>query len=278
MSNYNDALNRNAMHVGEDTTLLKSSRATIVAKTQRLSPRPRDISPNTVSLTVPAVSVAIAQQSTGLQGSVNVPRALAENGAIRQLCEQIAPRSVVERGCRVAISGCRAGDGVSSIAAAFALDLSQRLSVRTLLVDANLRAPNLHCVISAGNRQNPELTLDGSLQLRATGHPRLTLLTTSLEEDDLERDLVIAELETVFRSFPAVVIDLGVTRLDPRMLPLVRPSDPIMLVVRYGQTQRQELATTTAALRSANRTVAGVILNAQPFHSHKSSGEHSVYE
>lgn len=272
MSNYYDALNRNPIELGKDSSV-KSPRATVIAKTQRLSPRARELSLNTTPL-----PVAVGQQSNGLQKVVNVPAALAGQEAIHQLCERIAPRSVVERGCRIAISGCRSGDGASSIAAAFALDLSQRLSVRTLLVDANLRAPNLHCVLSADSRQNPELTLDGSLQLRATGHPRLTLLTTCLEEDDLERDLVIAELETVLHSFPAVVIDLGVLRLDPRMLPLVRPSDPIMLVVRYGQTQRQELTTTTAALRSADRTVAGVILNAQPSHSHSSSGEHSIYE
>jgi Mrp family chromosome partitioning ATPase len=276
MSNYSDALNRKPIEVGQDKPV-ESPGTTIIAKTQRLSQWPGGKSLRTTPLAEPALSVAIPQTAE-LQRSISVPAALAGHGAIRQLCERIAPRSIVERGCRIAISGCRAGDGASSIAAAFALDLSQRLSVRTLLVDANLRAPNLHCVISAGSRQNGELTLDGSLQLRPTGYPRLTLLTTCLEEDDLERDLVIAELETVLRSFPAVVIDLGVTRLDPRMLPLVRPSDPIMLVVRYGQTQRQELATTTAALRSADRTVAGVILNAQPSHSYPSSGEHSLYE
>jgi len=58
------------------------------------------------------------------------------------------------------------------------------------------------------------------------------------------------------------VIDLGVTRLDARMLPLARSTDPILLIVRYGSTERQELATTVSALRAANRAVAGVILNA----------------
>jgi Mrp family chromosome partitioning ATPase len=50
--------------------------------------------------------------------------------------------------------------------------------------------------------------------------------------------------------------------LDTRMLLLARPADPILLVARYGHTRRQELATTTAALRAANRAVAGVVFNA----------------
>jgi Mrp family chromosome partitioning ATPase len=45
------------------------------------------------------------------------------------------------------------------------------------------------------------------------------------------------------------------------MLPLARPGDPVVLVVRYGHTERQELATTAGALRAANRAIAGVILN-----------------
>ncbi len=45
------------------------------------------------------------------------------------------------------------------------------------------------------------------------------------------------------------------------MLPLARPEDPILMVVRQGHTERRELATTTSALRAARRSVAGVILN-----------------
>jgi Mrp family chromosome partitioning ATPase len=69
------------------------------------------------------------------------------------------------------------------------------------------------------------------------------------------------EFETLLGAYPAVIIDLGVTRLDARMLPLARSEDPILMVVRQGHTERRELATTASALRAARRTVAGVILN-----------------
>ena len=59
-----------------------------------------------------------------------------------------------------------------------------------------------------------------------------------------------------------MVVDLGVVRLESRLLPLARPGDPILLIVRYGYTERQELASTTAGLRAAKRPPAGVILNA----------------
>jgi len=61
-------------------------------------------------------------------------------------------------------------------------------------------------------------------------------------------------------------------------LPLMRPTDPILLVVRYGQTERKELATAAAALRAADRTVAGVILNARPSRLRNSSSEYPHHE
>ena len=86
---------------------------------------------------------------------LDLPAALARQDAIRQLSERMAPTAAVEKSCRVAISGCRPRDGASSIAAALALDLSQRLSMRTILVDANLQSPSLHGVISQANGPSP---------------------------------------------------------------------------------------------------------------------------
>jgi len=272
MSKHYDALNGNVLDA-EPARLQQSPRTKVVAKMHRLTSWPRDVVPHADSLT--QLDTSCTPVSLKVSAAQNVTETIATQYAIRQLSERIAPRAVVERSCRVAIAGCRSGDGASSIATALAFDLSQRLCVRTLLVDANVRAPSLERVLGAGKRRTAEISLGRSLQLLTTENARLTLATIAAECDESERDIALAELETVLCSFPAVVIDLGVTRLDPRMLPLVRPSDPIMLVLRYGHTLRHELATTTAALRSANRTVAGVLLNARPsdFHPPQESNQ-----
>jgi|SRR5216683_1083471 len=202
--------------------------------------------------THPLVPVPVPHEVTG---------AIARAASIRQLSERLAPAAAVDKSCRLAIASCRPQDGASSVAAALAIDLSQRLSINTVLVDANLRHPGLHRMMAAGDRRNSQVTLEGAAQLRTTGWSRLTLATCCLNGDEPQRDLLLADLENILSTFSAVVIDLGVARLDARMLSLVRPTDPILLVVRSGQTERQELVTTTAALRAADRTVAGVILN-----------------
>jgi Mrp family chromosome partitioning ATPase len=271
VSKYYDAINRNLATTRESLPPARP-RAKLVSKTRELiEPPVRQVATSTD---------AIPFENTFLPETLphDLPAMLARQDSIRQLSERMAPTAAVEKSCRVAISGCRPYDGASSIAAALALDLSQRLSMRTLLVDANLQSPSLHRMVSYAERSVTQITLDGSLQLRTTGWPRLTLATCCLGGDDAEREAAIAELEVVLSTFPAAVIDLGVARLDPRMLPLMRPADPILLVVRYGQTERKELATTAAALRAADRTVAGVILNARPDGPRNSSAEYSANE
>lgn len=263
MSKYYDLINRNAAAIREPLPSPRP-RARIVPKTRELVERPSlDVVTKTDTLET-FLPEPLPQ---------DLPSALSRQDAIRQLCERIAPTAAVEKSCRIAITGCRPRDGASSIAAALALDLSQRLSMRTILVDANLQSPSLHGVMSPAERTVSQITLDGSLQLRTTGWPRLTLATCCMQGNDDQRDAAIAELAGVLNTFPAAVIDLGVARLDPRMVPLMRPADPILLVVRYGQTERKELATSAAALRAADRTVAGVILNARPSRSENSYAE-----
>ncbi|HZO81750.1 MAG TPA: hypothetical protein VFB33_08645 [Candidatus Binataceae bacterium] len=189
-----------------------------------------------------------------------VPAAVARAGGIRDISERLAPLAVVESAVRLGVTACRAGDGASTVAAALAIDLSQRLGLRTMLVDAHLRHPSLHRLFLRNNRHAPELVLDGALQVRATDWPRLELVSCCLAEAQAQQEL-FEQFSALLSAYPAAVIDLGVTRLDARMLPLARPADPVLVVARYGQTERRELTTTAAALRAAGRTVAGVILN-----------------
>jgi hypothetical protein len=83
------------------------------------------------------------------------------------------------------------------------------------------------------------------------------ILCTVLTENSVGSTLQNRD-EVLLGNYPAVVVDLGVTWLDSGMSPLIRPTDPILLVARYGQTKRQELASAAAGLRAANRALAGV--------------------
>jgi len=196
-----------------------------------------------------------------LPASQQLLGSLTRSEEIRSLCERIAPMAMVDSSIRLLVSGCSPGDGATTVAAALAFDLSQRLALETLLVDAHLRRPSLHRIFGR-NAPTPQVVLDGALQMHSTGWPRLELASCCLPGEESGRRAALAQLEERMAAFPAAVIDLGVARLDSRMLPLARPGDPILLVIRYGYTKRRDVATTAAALRGANRTLAGAILNA----------------
>jgi Mrp family chromosome partitioning ATPase len=191
----------------------------------------------------------------------DLPDSLAKLDALRSIAERVAPLAVVDRSLRLAVAGCRPGDGVTTVAAALALDLSQRLSLKTIIVDAHIRRPALHRIFALRRERASELLLEGTLQIRGSGWPRLDIATCYLGDDERQCSEVINDFENLFSDYQAVILDLGVPRLDARMLPLARSTDPVLLVVRYGVTRRQELSTTAVALRAANRSTAGVILN-----------------
>jgi Mrp family chromosome partitioning ATPase len=203
---------------------------------------------------------APAQVLTQLPIAPSIVGNIARDSAIRSLTERVAPLSSLGTAVRLLVSGCRPGDGASSVAGAIAMDLSQRLGKRTLLLDVHLRHPTLQRLFGAS-----ELSSDASdapLVVRATRWPRMELGTCMLPDHEITPGSLLAKLDQRLDEYPMAVVDLGVVRLDSRMLALARPSDPILLVVRYGHTQRGELSTTVKALRAADRTPGGVIFNA----------------
>lgn len=191
----------------------------------------------------------------------NTPAAIAGLQPLRNLSERVAPRAAVENAMRLLVSGCSPGEGTSTVADALAIDLSQRLNLRTLVVDANLRSPTLHRVFEGPERKASAVLLSGALQIQATSWPKLDLASCCFDGDDQQRIDAMRQLEGLIGTYPATIVDLGVVRLDARTLSLARAGDPVLLVVRYGLTTRTELSTTAAALGAANRAVAGVIFN-----------------
>jgi Mrp family chromosome partitioning ATPase len=189
-----------------------------------------------------------------------IPSGVLQAKALRSISERIAPLAVLEASTRLVVAACNHGDGASTVAAALALDISQRLQLRTLLIDAHLRRPALHLFFNINTiARHPELA-DQNLQVQATGLGNLDLMSFMPVANGPCQE-ASGEVEKYSSAYQAVIVDLGVPRLDPRMLALARPDDPIVLVVRYGHTDRAHLGTTASALRAANRSMAGVIIN-----------------
>jgi hypothetical protein len=192
---------------------------------------------------------------------------------IRTIAERVAAVARLSGQARVLITGCRNGDGASTVAGALALDLSLRLSLETLLVDADSgssaeAAEIAEAVVIKGGG-------NGGRPIRAnpTSVTRLWTLRCARISDQAHSAAVplgsqpdpqaeaVQDLRQTMACYRAVVVDIGVVRLDARMLAVAGPDDPVLVIVRYGCTRREELAATLAILNLAKCKIGGVILN-----------------
>ena len=198
-----------------------------------------------------------------------VAPALAHLKGIHRITESFAGVANVMGDARLAIAGCAAGDGCSSVAAAIALDLTQRLNVRTLLVDGNICRPKVANMFA--NRKTPILAWESKTGVEIQsergivdrssdwGKLEVAAVTSALEKSE---PALLDEVNDRISAFPAAVLDLGAVRLDARTLALVRPKDVVLLVVRSGFTERSDLLATINLFSNIGRPVKGVILNA----------------
>jgi Mrp family chromosome partitioning ATPase len=186
---------------------------------------------------------------------------MASSGSIRNLSEQLGAASAYNGPARILMTGCRPGDGVSTVAAAMALDLSQRLAARTVLVEGQSRVAAMHPLL--GHPGAPALTTSAgtSIAVQGTGWPRLETARPEQMELGDHPARMLEDMDELLARYRLAVIDLGVVRLDPRMLALARPNDPILVVARHLRTDRAEMIATVNLLRNTGHPVAGVILN-----------------
>jgi len=231
---------------------------------QAMERRKTGLVPYSDSRTKPLSEVVTRSQPVALvpileaQGLLD---ALAASRSIRNLSEQLGAASAYNGPARILMTGCRQGDGVSTVAAAMALDMSQRLAARTVLVEGQSRVTAMHPLFGRPVVPPPTTAISTSIAVQGTGWPRLETARPEQMELGDHPARMLEDMDELLARYRLAVIDLGVVRLDPRMLALARPNDPILVVARHLRTDRAEMIATVNLLRNTGHPVAGVILN-----------------
>lgn len=172
----------------------------------------------------------------------------------------------------VVITSARSGEGKTETASNLAVALASA-DQRIVLVDADMRRPDLHRVFSRplqGGMSELIMTVQPGerLSLRGaypTSQPNLTLITSGTIPPNPSEllsskraGLLLHALENVY---DLVVIDTPPIDAVPDALSIAAEASATVVVVDAGRTNATQAAATIEALRSVGATVVGVVLN-----------------
>jgi capsular exopolysaccharide synthesis family protein len=165
------------------------------------------------------------------------------------------------------VTSAQAGEGKSTLALGLALSAA-RLHQRVLLIDVDLRRPNLHKQLNLSNEQGLSTLLTNNVSVPTQRHTEssgsyidiLTAGPTPIDPANLLSSQRMRELMTAFeQNYDLVLLDA------PPVLGLVDAilaasfCSGVVLVARIGQVTRTELTQATAMLSKLN--VIGMIAN-----------------
>jgi polysaccharide biosynthesis transport protein len=193
--------------------------------------------------------------------------------AVRGLRASLATAGRVPGARSFLFTSARSGEGKSSIAVNFAASLAQQ-GYRTLIIDANLRAPVLDEVLLSDRAEtgladylSGEFSADAKL-CRQTERPNLFLFSAGIPKahpaEILHEPAFSRLIQESLKWFHRVVIDTAAAGQFADTLPLARHADAVCLVVRAGQTRRSEVTKAVNRLAAAGARPAGFVLNAAP--------------
>ncbi len=212
-----------------------------------------------------------------------------ESEAYRDLRTKILYLTQKEELSSFLISSLRPNEGKSLTVSNLAITFAQQ-KISTLLIDADLRRGVLHNVF--GNKKKPGLSdflisnasvdyENLSKLIQNTFIPNLYLITAGTPipnpTEMLGSDRMINLLEIVKRKFGMVILDTAPFQASSDAAILSNFVDGVVIVIRAGTTNVEQLMQKINEYPNLNRKVLGVVLNAVKVNNKKQQYQYSYY-
>ena len=193
-----------------------------------------------------------------------------EAEAIRGLRTRIMAQHVREGRRALAICSATEDTGSSFVAANLATAMAQ-IGVKTLIVDANLRTPNIANLFRLDSGAtglsdylaNPDLAIDGIVQ--ETALPFLSVITAgSLRPDPqelLSGSRFKSFMDQLLRQFELTILDTTATSRCTDAQRVATVAGYSLIVARKHKSHVKDVATLVRLLRADRSTVVGTVLN-----------------
>ena len=170
----------------------------------------------------------------------------------------------------IAVTSSVSGEGKTLLAANLALTLSRSYMRQVLMIDADMRRPNLHRLFGVSSQEGLHTALDSVREGRPVAvqevAPRLALIPAGKPVRDpisvLASDAMQRMMSGATTAFDWVMIDTPPVGMLPDVSLLSSLSDAVLLVVESGRV-RYDLVQRTVESVGADR-IFGVVLNKVP--------------
>lgn len=188
----------------------------------------------------------------------------ASPAALRALADQLLEHWFVRGRTLLPVISTEAGCGRTALVAALARRFAA-LGERTLVVDADFRAPGVHAAFRLRNRRGLADLLDGrDVQMAACEQNLAVLVAGSVREDPLEllsRERLRHFLAAAARPFRVVLIDTPAAERGPDLEMFAALARGALLVVRRGE-DRAPLARLRKRLTRCAATPVATVFSA----------------
>jgi hypothetical protein len=171
---------------------------------------------------------------------------------------------------RLLIGACHSGGDSVVVAESIAHDLATRLEVSTMLLYADSESAPSYSRKDAKFLANGHYLRSGSTRLPLLRVARalypgetqngIRLANGNTRPLDPRTQEFFDELAHLSDGCEATVVDLGPLRINTHWLGLAREDDPVLIVVRYGRTRRDELVSATDLIRLSGKRSGGIIM------------------
>lgn len=186
---------------------------------------------------------------------------------LRSLRSQLMLRWFAQGHKLLSLVGTQAGDGNSNLVANLAIVFSQ-LGERTLLIDADLRAPRQHTLFNLGNRPGLSDILigraDHKAAVRLPAFVDLTILTagaTPPNPSELLSNAALLNLYTAYSSmFDVILIDTTPSDFCDTCM-LGARSTGVLITARQDYSRMSKIDNMVTNFKECNLTVVGAVMN-----------------
>jgi Mrp family chromosome partitioning ATPase len=181
--------------------------------------------------------------------------------AVRPLARQLVEHWFASGRALLPVVGARAGAGRSALAASLATELAAG-GARTLLIDADFRAPSQHRRFATAREGGFADFLGGRGMRLAACRDNLAVLAAGRVRDDplelLSRARLQSFVRAAARQFDAVLVDTPAAERGPDLEMFAALAGGALLVVRPGEDARRLVRLRSRLARVRARVVATV--------------------